>query len=87
MLELGDKGKHFHENLEKILRKTRQNEILLYGPLMKNLYEKIKNLNVYHFEDKAELKEKIRNNENKNLAILLKGSRGMRLEEIIEEGN
>ena len=87
MLELGDKGTEFHEELEKILRNTKQNEILLYGPLMKSLYEKIRDMNVFHFEDKSFIREKLREYDTKKLAVLLKGSRGMRLEEIIEEGN
>ncbi|MDR2879655.1 MAG: UDP-N-acetylmuramoyl-tripeptide--D-alanyl-D-alanine ligase [Fusobacteriales bacterium] len=87
MLELGEKDAEFHEELEKILRNTKQNEILLYGPLMKNLYEKIKDMNVFHFEDKSVIREKLREYDSEKLAVLLKGSRGMRLEEIIEEGN
>ena len=87
MLELGEKDAEFHEELEKILRNTKQNEILLYGPLMKSLYEKIRDMNVFHFEDKSFIREKLREYDTKKLAVLLKGSRGMRLEEIIEEGN
>ena len=87
MLELGDMGAEFHENLGKILRNTKQNEILLFGPLMKKLYEKIGDMNVYHYEDKFFIKEKLREYKDKEIAVLLKGSRGMRLEEIIEEGN
>jgi UDP-N-acetylmuramoyl-tripeptide--D-alanyl-D-alanine ligase len=87
MLELGDLKTEFHENLEKILRNTKQNEILLYGPLMKSLYEKIKDMNAFHYDDKSLIKEKLREYKTDKLAVLLKGSRGMRLEEIIEEGN
>ena len=84
MLELGDKAVEFHEELEKLLRNTRQSEILLYGPLMKSLYEKIKDLNVYHYDDKMEIKNKLKKHNIEKAAVLLKGSRGMRLEEIIE---
>ena len=87
MLELGEKDAEFHEELEKILRNTKQNEILLYGSLMKNLYEKIKDMNVFHFDEKSFIREKLRGHNSEKLAVLLKGSRGMRLEEIIEEGN
>ena len=84
MLELGDKAVEFHEELEKLLRNTRQSEILLYGPLMKSLYEKIKDLNAYHYDDKMEIKNKLKKHNIEKAAVLLKGSRGMRLEEIIE---
>ena len=84
MLELGDKAVEFHEELEKLLRNTKQNEILLYGPLMKSLYEKIKDLNAYHYDDKMEIKNKLKKHNIEKAAVLLKGSRGMRLEEIIE---
>lgn len=87
MLELGELEIKFHEDMENILRKTKQNEILLYGPLMKSLYEKIKDLNAFHFEEKKEIKNRLKNNKESELAVLLKGSRGMKLEEIIEEGN
>ena len=84
MLELGDKAVEFHEELEKLLRNTKQNEILLYGPLMKSLYEKIKDLNTYHYDEKIEIKNKLKKHNIEKAAVLLKGSRGMRLEEIIE---
>ena len=84
MLELGDKAVEFHEELEKLLRNTKQNEILLYGPLMKSLYEKIKDLNTYHYDEKNEIKNKLKKHNIEKAAVLLKGSRGMRLEEIIE---
>ena len=84
MLELVDKAVEFHEELEKLLRNTKQNEILLYGPLMKSLYEKIKDLNAYHYDDKMEIKNKLKKHNIEKATVLLKGSRGMRLEEIIE---
>ena len=84
MLELGEKKFEFHEDLEKLLRNTKQDEILLYGPLMKSLYEKIKDLNTFHYENKMEIKDKLRDYNVKKLVVLLKGSRGMKLEEIIE---
>lgn len=87
MLELGDMEIKFHEDIENILRNTKQNEILLYGPLMKSLYEKIKDLNAFYFEEKKDIKIKLKNHNDMKLAVLLKGSRGMKLEEIIEEGN
>jgi len=83
MLELGENSKIMHEKLEDEIKKCKVNSIYLYGKEMKNLYEKIKKMeNVFYFNKKEEIIEKIKSiKENK--AILLKGSRGMKLEEII----
>ena len=52
---------------------------------MKNLYNKFEgNNNVVHFTDKKSIINEIKSIKEP-CAILLKGSRGMKLEEIIEE--
>lgn len=59
ILELGE-GCGISRELEKILRNTKRNEILLYGSLMKNLYEKIKDMNVFILMKNLFLSEKLR---------------------------
>ncbi|MDN5303863.1 MAG: UDP-N-acetylmuramoyl-tripeptide--D-alanyl-D-alanine ligase [Fusobacteriaceae bacterium] len=83
MLELGENSKKYHEDLAYILEKINIKEIYLYGDEMQYLYEKLKDkLNVRYFINKEEIKMILGSKEEK-LAVLLKGSRGMKLEEIL----
>lgn len=84
MLELGEKSQEMHENLAKSIIKTNINEIYLYGNEMKYLFYKLLGkTDVYYFDSKAEITEKI-SAKTKKTAVLLKGSRGMKLEQIIK---
>ena len=83
MLELGENSKKYHEDLAYILEKINIKEIYLYGDEMQYLYEKLKDkLNVRYFINKEEIKMILGSKEEK-LAVLLKGSLGMKLEEIL----
>lgn len=85
MLELGEKSKELHENLYEKLIDSDLYKVYLYGNEMKNLYEKFGGNNkVVHFTDKKSIINEIKSI-TEPCAILLKGSRGMKLEEIIEE--
>lgn len=83
MLELGPKSSEFHANLSLTLDKVKFDYLYLYGKEIKSLYEKFSNRdNVYYFSDKAFIKSDISKIKDP-CAVLLKGSRGMKLEEII----
>lgn len=84
MLELGEKSKELHESLFEKLKKSDFSKIYLYGNEMKNLYNKFSDDRAVHFTDKKEITKAIKEISTP-CAILLKGSRGMRLEETIEE--
>lgn len=84
MLELGEKSKELHESLFEKLKKSDFSKIYLYGNEMKNLYNKLSDDRAVHFTDKKEITKAIKEISTP-CAILLKGSRGMRLEETIEE--
>lgn len=85
MLELGEKSRELHEALYEKLVNSDLNKVYLYGSEMKNLYNKFEDKErVVYFEDKNSIKSKIKSI-TEPCAILLKGSRGMKLEEIIEE--
>ena len=85
MLELGEDSRNLHESFYEKLKNSDFSKIYLYGNEMKNLYNKFNgDKRVTHFEDKKEITRVIRGIEEP-CAILLKGSRGMRLEETIEE--
>lgn len=82
MLELGDNSIKYHENLSKHLQND-EDIILLYGDNMKYLYEKLKRKNVFHFLNLNGLVNEL-DKIQKPYTMLLKGSRGMKLEKILE---
>ena len=98
MLELGENELELHSNLFNTIKTTKFDKLYLFGERMKSLFEKIKenvdngnlenenlkNREFGHFDQKEEIKEKIRQILEEK-AVLLKASRGMRLEEIIEK--
>ena len=98
MLELGENELELHSNLFDTIKNTKFDKLYLFGERMKSLFEKIKenvdngnlenenlkNREFGHFDQKEEIKEKIRQISEEK-AVLLKASRGMRLEEIIEK--
>ncbi|NLK62859.1 MAG: UDP-N-acetylmuramoyl-tripeptide--D-alanyl-D-alanine ligase [Fusobacteria bacterium] len=86
MLELGEDSKKMHESVLDNINDINCNEVYLFGEEMKYLYNKHKlNKKIYFFSKKEEISDKL-NNINKEVVVLLKGSRGMKLEEIIELG-
>lgn len=87
MLELGKDSIKYHEEIEKVLENKNFDEIILYGKYMKYLYEKIKDkYKTSYFTDKEDIKKAINDiKTNKNKTILLKGSRSMFMEKIMED--
>jgi len=84
MLELGEKSEEYHKNIKYYLKKSKAEYIFLYGKEMKNLWSVCQDdKRVYYFEDKVLISKKIESINEKSV-ILLKGSRGMKLEEIIK---
>lgn len=90
MLELGLNSANEHYELGKFIANFPLKYLFLYGPEMKNLHWGIKDKNkksdnVFHFLDKNELMKKLIKSVDKNMVILLKGSRKNKLEEIVEK--
>ena len=90
MLELGDNEKQFHEQIGEVIERTKVSKICLFGPRMKWLYDKLKETFsssqlIYTGDDYGKIAEEIRLHASKNTVILLKGSRGMKLETILKE--
>jgi UDP-N-acetylmuramoyl-tripeptide--D-alanyl-D-alanine ligase len=97
ILELGPDENRFHEEIKEHLLLANHDEVLLFGSRMQHLYNALKNdLNytkkIQHYDDKNEMKKEIEKikikQELKGLrtVALLKASRGMKLEEVIEKG-
>lgn len=92
MLELGENELQLHEELAETIENTQLQRLYLFGPRIKSLYEKMiqKDISDYkflneikYFENKEEIKNKL-NDIDKEKVILIKGSRGMKLEEVME---
>lgn len=92
MLELGEKELELHSLLSDTIEKTKLDKIYLYGTRMKSLYDKLqknfekenlKKPEIFHFYNKEEIKNELKKITDRKV-ILIKGSRGMKLEEIIE---
>lgn len=84
MLELGEESEKYHRSIKCTLDKTKADHIFLYGKEMKNLWLSCQgDERVSYFSDKKEIIKEIDSVLGKRV-ILLKGSRGMKLEEIIK---
>lgn len=89
MLELGDLEQQFHEDLANAIDPSNIHQVCLYGPRMKWLYDqlqgKVLDENLLWTDDSYDgIIEKIRQNANENSIVLLKGSRGMELERVLQ---
>ena len=94
MLELGEKERELHANLFNIIEKSKIDKIYLYGERMAALYERLTENSkaesmagkeVEYFSDKAEIRKRLSHIKAEK-AVLIKASRGIKLEEVIEEG-
>jgi len=86
MLELGLAEEKLHRDLaEKIMALGIEN-VLLYGPRMRALFEELQKRRfegkVSHFATHAELASALTRSSHKGDTILIKGSRGMKMEEV-----
>jgi len=82
MLELGDLSSLLHAELGHFINSLNIDSFIFFGKYIENTF-KICNKEKYYFNDKTKLKKFISSYIDKNKIVLLKGSRGMRLEEII----
>ncbi|MDW3037160.1 MULTISPECIES: UDP-N-acetylmuramoyl-tripeptide--D-alanyl-D-alanine ligase [Bacillus cereus group] len=89
MLELGKKGETYHREIGKMLNEESIQYVFTYGALSEIVAEEArKNYHagkVQSFDNKAEIAEEILKVITKNDVVLLKGSRGMALEEIVQK--
>ncbi|MGL5050737.1 MAG: UDP-N-acetylmuramoyl-tripeptide--D-alanyl-D-alanine ligase [Fusobacteriaceae bacterium] len=90
MLELGSEEEKYHIEVIEKSQNLNYEFVILYGPRMEKAFTKIKNSNnIKIIQDKEKIAELIleliKENKNKNIisVVYLKGSRGMKLEEIL----
>ncbi|MFJ8237706.1 UDP-N-acetylmuramoyl-tripeptide--D-alanyl-D-alanine ligase [Ureibacillus sp. NPDC094379] len=88
MLELGENEQQFHEQIANVIDQSKITKVCLFGPRMNWLYNQLKmkfesEQLVYTEYDYNEIIQNIEQYANKETLILLKGSRGMKLETIL----
>ena len=81
MFELGDESAAEHRALGQLLAELRLSTVLLVGPEMARAATTAQ---VQHFSTKAEAAEWLRQNPIRGRQVLVKGSRGMALETLVE---
>lgn len=89
MLELGDNERQYHEDISKSISNKRFVGVCLYGPRMEWLYNKLVDQFtdeqlIWVNDDTEKLVAFLRNKINDRSIVLVKGSRGMQLERVIE---
>ncbi len=89
MLELGEKKKEFHFNLGEAIAKKSIDAIVAIGPLMKEFLRGVRSVPehgsiTYGFDNNVEAKIFLKEFLKSGDLVLFKGSRSMKLEEIIQ---
>ena len=85
MFELGDQEIAEHIKIGKNLANSHIDKILLVGDLMKNIDKESFNKEIFYFDNSDQAAENIHSIINNGDIILVKGSRGMQMEKIIEK--
>jgi len=86
MFELGKDSAMFHKNLADEIIKNKISSVFTIGSSMKNLYTALKNKNIEtkHFANRETLKLFLSEKDFPNTVVLVKGSRGMKMEEFVQ---
>ena len=87
MLELGEKEVEFHREIAEELDPQRLDYVLTIGTLAENIYDAARQNfpegTCFHFESKEELLEKLKEIITPNTLVMVKASRAMKLEDIV----
>jgi UDP-N-acetylmuramoyl-tripeptide--D-alanyl-D-alanine ligase len=85
MFELGKSGARLHRNLSTLFKPDEKLTVITIGPLMKNLHGELRKNKIrsIHFHLREALSLYIQYEDIENSVILVKGSRGMKMEEFV----
>jgi UDP-N-acetylmuramoyl-tripeptide--D-alanyl-D-alanine ligase len=85
MFELGAESKNKHLELANVINNTNVNEVYSIGKMMKLMNQKLngKTKIHVHFNDRESLTKHLQNFDIKQAVVLVKGSRGMKMEEFV----
>lgn len=83
MKELGKFSKHYHETIGKEINQIGKGTLLGFGEDTVSMVKQVKH--GIHFKNKGDLIQYIKQKIPKNTVILVKGSRSMKMEEIVQE--
>lgn len=86
MFELGDKEDHFHAEIGNYLKGMDIDIALFTGERMKFAIQVLEDspIETYWYSSKTEISNWLNNSNKKNTVIYIKGSRGMKMEKVIE---
>lgn len=88
MLELGDTSDMIHYTLGKDLKNYHLNEVYTIGDMARYIcqgaWNNLSDVKIKHVQDKEELLTYLRPFEHKKAMMLIKGSRGMKLDEVVD---
>ena len=83
MLELGTFKKKLHKEIGEYAKSKGINKLIAFGELTKHSIEAFGKNGIF-FNDEAKLKDYLRKNITSKNVILIKGSRGMKMERFID---
>lgn len=86
MLELGKSSKKEHFGIGKLVKSMKFDKLYTFGSESKNIFNGAKGVkNNFYFDNKDNLSELLTANVKEGDVVYFKGSRGMKLEEVIEK--
>jgi UDP-N-acetylmuramoyl-tripeptide--D-alanyl-D-alanine ligase len=85
MLELGDQSEKLHIALAHHIMKIKNIRVFTFGAQMRSLFRELKKyyVPVWHFSDRQSLIDNIAETDFLNSVVLVKGSRGMKMEDAV----